>query len=109
MVFGLTIGTDRAAALQVRQAHTSYLPATDFGPQKSIQDELAKRGYGNDSGMSCSPPAHMSHTHERTDIVMAEYITIMIINNKTPGQSYLSSFPRSPFLTHTRSPNHLGA
>ncbi|OCH86077.1 hypothetical protein OBBRIDRAFT_797520 [Obba rivulosa] len=37
--------------------------------QNSIQDELTKRGYSPDG-----------------DLVMAEYITIMIINNKTPAQ-----------------------
>ncbi|KAF8161281.1 hypothetical protein B0H34DRAFT_700238 [Crassisporium funariophilum] len=52
MVFGLTIGTERAAALQ-----------------QSIQDELTKRGYSPDA-----------------DPVMAEYITIMVINNKTAAQ-----------------------
>ncbi|KAJ7188654.1 hypothetical protein C8R46DRAFT_934663 [Mycena filopes] len=52
MPFGLTIGTERATALQ-----------------QSIQDELTKRNY--------SP---------EPDAVMAEYITIMIINNKTASQ-----------------------
>ncbi|PPQ87446.1 hypothetical protein CVT25_008182 [Psilocybe cyanescens] len=52
MSFGLTIGTDRAQALQ-----------------DSIQDELTKRGYSVDA-----------------DPVMAEYITIMVINNKTAAQ-----------------------
>ncbi|KJA28907.1 hypothetical protein HYPSUDRAFT_128369 [Hypholoma sublateritium FD-334 SS-4] len=52
MVFGLTIGTERATALQ-----------------QSIQDELTKRGYSPDA-----------------DPVMAEYITIMVINNKTSAQ-----------------------
>ncbi|KAJ6624311.1 hypothetical protein B0H10DRAFT_1784731 [Mycena sp. CBHHK59/15] len=52
MPFGLTIGTERATALQ-----------------QSIQDELSRRGY--------SP---------EPDHVMAEYITIMIINNKTASQ-----------------------
>ncbi|KAF9071643.1 hypothetical protein BDP27DRAFT_1391537 [Rhodocollybia butyracea] len=52
MVFGLTIGTDRALALQ-----------------QAIQDELMARGYSTDA-----------------DPVMAEYITIMIINNKTESQ-----------------------
>ncbi|KAI0653506.1 hypothetical protein C8Q70DRAFT_937612 [Cubamyces menziesii] len=52
MAFGLTIGTERATALQ-----------------NAIQDELLKRGFSPDA-----------------DPVMAEYITIMIINNKTPAQ-----------------------
>ncbi|THH33030.1 hypothetical protein EUX98_g1148 [Antrodiella citrinella] len=52
MAYGLTIGTERATALQ-----------------NAIQDELTTRGY--------SPEG---------DHVMAEYITIMIINNKTPAQ-----------------------
>ncbi|KAK0484344.1 hypothetical protein EDD18DRAFT_1293360 [Armillaria luteobubalina] len=52
MVFGLTIGTERAAALE-----------------RAIQHELTARGY--------SPEG---------DNVMAEYVTIMIINNKTSGQ-----------------------
>ncbi|KAH9485519.1 hypothetical protein JR316_0002427 [Psilocybe cubensis] len=52
MSFGLTIGTERAQALQA-----------------SIQDELMKRGYSTEP-----------------DPVMAEFITIMVINNKTPAQ-----------------------
>ncbi|KAG7449670.1 uncharacterized protein BT62DRAFT_928398 [Guyanagaster necrorhizus] len=52
MAFGLTIGTERAAALE-----------------RAIQHELTTRGY--------SPEG---------DNVMAEYITIMIINNKTSAQ-----------------------
>ncbi|TCD64561.1 hypothetical protein EIP91_003919 [Steccherinum ochraceum] len=52
MAYGLTIGTERATALQ-----------------NAIQDELTTRGY--------SPEG---------DHVMAEYITIMIINNKTAAQ-----------------------
>ncbi|KAI3618858.1 polyadenylated rna binding protein [Moniliophthora roreri] len=52
MPFGLTIGTERATALQ-----------------QAIQDELLARGYSQDS-----------------DPVMAEYILIMIINNKTAAQ-----------------------
>ncbi|KAF7351154.1 hypothetical protein MSAN_01678100 [Mycena sanguinolenta] len=52
MPFGLTIGTERATALQ-----------------QSIQDELTRRNY------SAEP-----------DAVMAEYITIMIINNKSAAQ-----------------------
>ncbi|EEB90064.1 hypothetical protein MPER_11780 [Moniliophthora perniciosa FA553] len=52
MPFGLTIGTERATALQ-----------------QAIQDELLARGYSQDS-----------------DPVMAEYILIMIINNKTATQ-----------------------
>ncbi|TRM69098.1 hypothetical protein BD626DRAFT_472922 [Schizophyllum amplum] len=51
MPFGLTIGTERAAALQT-----------------AIQNELTRRGLSAD------------------DAVMAEYITIMIINNKTSTQ-----------------------
>ncbi|KAH8087820.1 hypothetical protein BXZ70DRAFT_955272 [Cristinia sonorae] len=52
MAYGLTIGTERATALQ-----------------NAIQEELTTRGY--------SPEG---------DHVMAEYITIMIINNKTAAQ-----------------------
>ncbi|KAF8141228.1 hypothetical protein EV363DRAFT_1425369 [Boletus edulis] len=52
MVFGLTIGTERANTLQ-----------------NAIQDELMKRRFSPDA-----------------DPVMAEYITIMIINNKTAAQ-----------------------
>ncbi|KAG6857195.1 hypothetical protein H0H87_008260 [Tephrocybe sp. NHM501043] len=52
--FGLTIGTERAIALQ-----------------QAIQDELMKRGYSPDA-----------------DPVMAEYITIMVINNKASDPSF---------------------
>ncbi|KAK1234253.1 hypothetical protein PQX77_002560 [Marasmius sp. AFHP31] len=52
MAFGLTIGTERANALQ-----------------QAIQTELMSRGYS-----------------QEPDSVMAEYITIMIVNNKTSAQ-----------------------
>ncbi|KAI0753101.1 hypothetical protein C8Q80DRAFT_1150088 [Daedaleopsis nitida] len=52
MAFGLTMGTERATALQ-----------------SMIEGELVKRGLGTEP-----------------DSVMAEYITIMVINNKTPDQ-----------------------
>ncbi|KAL0571939.1 hypothetical protein V5O48_010011, partial [Marasmius crinis-equi] len=52
MPFGLTIGTERATALQ-----------------QAIEGELMTRGYSQEA-----------------DPVMAEYITIMIINNKTAAQ-----------------------
>ncbi|RXW14748.1 hypothetical protein EST38_g11101, partial [Candolleomyces aberdarensis] len=52
MPFGLTIGTDRAAAFQ-----------------NAIEEELTRRGYS-----------------QEPDAVMAEYITIMVINNKTAAQ-----------------------
>ncbi|EJF57536.1 hypothetical protein BD309DRAFT_970550 [Dichomitus squalens] len=52
MAFGLTMGTERATALQ-----------------NAIQDELMKRQYSTEP-----------------DPVMAEYITIMVINNKTAAQ-----------------------
>lgn len=74
MPFGLTIGTDRATALQ-----------------KSIQDELTKREYSAEAGelLTKYMPPSMTLTIS-IDPVMAEYITIMIINNKTAG-GYKSS------------------
>ncbi|KAF7297998.1 hypothetical protein HMN09_01020700 [Mycena chlorophos] len=69
MPFGLTIGTDRAGALQ-----------------QAIQDELTRRNYSAEPGTHCllttSSPAYPF----AADPVMAEYITIMIINDKAPAQ-----------------------
>jgi hypothetical protein len=49
MAFGLTIGTERATALQVRQ---QCLTLTRFLIllQNAVQDELTKRGYSMDAG-----------------------------------------------------------
>jgi nuclear polyadenylated RNA-binding protein NAB2 len=74
MPFGLTIGTERAIALQ-----------------NSIQDELTRREYSADAGESFSSTKCRLCIEQRTiDPVMAEYITIMIINNKTAGEYSLS-------------------
>lgn len=51
MPFGLTIGTERAAALQVSQLYfemDGYMLIVSL--QQSIQDELTKRGYSPDAG-----------------------------------------------------------
>lgn len=59
--------------------------------QNAVQDELTKRGFSPDAGQSSgtiSIPSN-AHTWCYTDPVMAEYITIMIINNKTAGTSML--------------------
>ncbi|KAG6813514.1 hypothetical protein H0H92_010218 [Tricholoma furcatifolium] len=66
MPFGLTIGTERASALQ-----------------QSIQDELTKRGYSPEAGKFFIPSPSPTSIHDIADPVMAEYITIMVINNKT--------------------------
>lgn len=77
MAFGLTMGTERATALQ-----------------NAIQDELMKRQYSIEPG---SYPAGSSLfvmpdlVHLTQDPVMAEYITIMVINNKTAGASPFKS------------------
>ncbi|KAI0687425.1 hypothetical protein BC835DRAFT_1522783 [Cytidiella melzeri] len=69
MAFGLTIGTERATTLQ-----------------NAVQDELTKRGYSVDAGvLVLSIEAASSHAPFK-DPVMAEYITIMVINNKTAAQ-----------------------
>jgi hypothetical protein len=72
MPFGLTIGTERANTLQVRenaQFSTRPLRLTTPPPQTAIQYELANRGWGTEP-----------------DITMAEYITIMLINGKSEDQ-----------------------
>jgi hypothetical protein len=72
MPFGLTIGTERANTLQVREnAQFSTRPhrLTSPPPQTAIQYELANRGWGTEP-----------------DITMAEYITIMLINGKSEDQ-----------------------
>lgn len=69
MPFGLTIGTERAAALQ-----------------QAIQDELIKREYSAEAGEYLHATLVFSLLSSvPIDPVMAEYITIMIINNKTSG------------------------
>nr|VWP00055.1 Amidohydrolase family protein [Ganoderma boninense] len=72
MAFGLTMGTERATALQ-----------------NAIQDELMKRQYSSEPGAYPAPSRSlvMAHpVHLTQDPVMAEYITIMVINNKTAPQ-----------------------
>ena len=72
MAFGLTIGTERANVLQVRelpQFSIQSLRFTTGPPQTAIQDELANRGWGTEP-----------------DVTMAEYITIMLINGKSEEQ-----------------------
>jgi hypothetical protein len=54
--------------------------------QNSIQDELTKRGYSPDAGESNNPANATPPLNDYQDPVMAEYITIMIINNKSPGK-----------------------
>ncbi len=55
MPFGLTMGTERANALQVC-SETIFLDQNDQNPffscQQSIQDELIKRGYSPEAGES---------------------------------------------------------
>jgi hypothetical protein len=51
MPFGLTIGTERAAALQVSQFYSGMVDiCLLLLLQQSIQDELTKRGYSPDAG-----------------------------------------------------------
>ncbi|KAH9174919.1 hypothetical protein EDB89DRAFT_2113391 [Lactarius sanguifluus] len=71
MPFGLAISTERAKALEVFAYFWGAIRTVHahLSLQSAIQDELIKRGY------SAEP-----------DPVMAEYITIMIINNKTRDQ-----------------------
>lgn len=67
----LAMNTPRAQALQVTisRAKVMELILTFYPLKNSIQKELAMKGYSTES-----------------DPVMAEYITIMLINNKTPEQ-----------------------
>ncbi|KAH9050934.1 polyadenylated RNA binding protein [Lactarius deliciosus] len=93
MPFGLAISTERAKALEVFAYFWGAIRTVHahLSLQSAIQDELIKRGY------SAEP-----------DPVMAEYITIMIINNKTrdqisseledPGVFILTSFLERGFI-----------
>lgn len=86
MAFGLTMGTERAAALQ-----------------NAIQAELMKRQDSTEAGESAHTQIVPHKTQWTQDPVMAEYITIMVINNKTSGEHY--SFARSsrivaPWVCH---------
>lgn len=54
-------------------------------PQNAIQDELMKRGFSPDAGECKCIYKALTRLRTCEDPVMAEYITIMIINNKTPG------------------------
>lgn len=68
----LAMNTDRARALQVGislRDRIGLLLITGSDEQSSIQKELAMKGYSTES-----------------DPVMAEYITIMLINTKTSEQ-----------------------
>jgi len=89
MPFGLIIGTDRASALQVCLGPALLLFFVElnfFFVQKSIQDELTARSFSPDAGeRPVLSTARSSTLTPGTDPVMAEYITIMIINNKTAG------------------------
>lgn len=90
MPFGLTIGTERANTLQVRenaQFSTQPLRFTAPPPQTAIQHELANRGWGTEP-----------------DVTMAEYITIMLINGKSEDQinSELMDRASRPLLYFSR-------
>lgn len=50
MAFGLTIGTERSAALQVRTYTSFHRQFRSHLVQNSIQDELTTRGYSPDAG-----------------------------------------------------------
>jgi hypothetical protein len=66
--------------------HYSPSPNSTFFAQKSIQDELTARNFSPDAGeRSVLYAARNSMLIAVIDPVMAEYITIMIINNKTAG------------------------
>ena len=87
MVFGLTIGTERAAALQVSWLFFEMMDMFLLSLVKqSIQDELTKRGYSPDAGAFVISLKAFLWLSFLVDPVMAEYITIMVINNKTAGK-----------------------
>ena len=96
MPFGLTIGTERANSLQVRARppfSCLFQLTCPFFSQNAIQHELMKRGFSPDAGQSNRTTFMHFKTYSGrcTDPVMAEYITIMIINNKTAGTSTTSA------------------
>jgi len=88
MPFGLAISTERAKALEVYSLLLRSISTvlTQFPFQSAIQDELIKRGYSSEPGVFLVTFEFLKTAERVTDPVMAEYITIMIINNKTRGQ-----------------------
>lgn len=90
MPFGLTIGTERATALQVPFTGSYRRPLLTYSPQQAIQDELTKRGYSPDAG-TLFYDRLCTLSYHSIDLVMAEYITIMVINNKTSGMLSLNA------------------
>jgi hypothetical protein len=52
MPFSLTIGTERATALQVCMSPFLFGIPSDIAVKQSIQDELTRRGYSQDAGRS---------------------------------------------------------
>jgi hypothetical protein len=79
-----------------------------FFVQKSIQDELTARSFSPDAGeRSVLFTARSSTLTAGTDPVMAEYITIMIINNKTAGMWY-QELLCSHWLIALHSTNNFG-
>ena len=70
MAFGLTMGTDRATALQ-----------------NAIEAEWMRRQYSSEPGECIyASQGEAENSVVLQDTTMAEYITIMVINNKTPGE-----------------------
>ena len=99
MAFGLTMGTERATALQ-----------------NAIQDELMKRQYSSEPGAYPAPSRSLVMAHPvylTQDPVMAEYITIMVINNKTARASSFELLLITPSVltkwSFPSSSNHIRA
>ena len=85
MAFGLAIGTERAAALQVGEEGSESKGVVLTRLQTSIQNELTRRGLSADGTPAFPSGFGREGLILCPDAVMAEYITIMIINNKTSG------------------------
>jgi hypothetical protein len=100
MPFGLAISTERAKTLEVF-IFSPHQSKSDIPTrlQGAIQDELIRRGYSSEPGVFDVTFECIETTqHDLTDPVMAEYITIMIINNKTRGK-FSTKLPSAFFLT----------
>lgn len=86
MAFGLAIGTERAMALQV--GARSHIGQRNH--LKRFYREQSKMSWANGAtAMNLVSPTNVSRSsrclYVCTDFELAEYMTIMIINNKTPG------------------------
>lgn len=89
MVFDLTIGTDRAQALQVCWQMKLTAQATDKNNRTlfkmSYKSEVTVQTLVSKTKVHLPCTFSFKTNFSLIDPVMAEFITIMLINNKTAG------------------------